>query len=136
MIHRRWCQKNMPTCINSIITRTYRSWIIHFAIKRRRDNVKKTTENVNENPIGNEIVTSDQLVNAMPGTFSDAKPRCTLYYKLYLFCKENNRRLEFNDTVFLGHLSVLKATKPGVIGLYIQQPNSLGHPGPLCTINV
>ena len=76
------------------------------------------------------------LVNTMPGTFSYAQPRCILYYKLYLFCKENNRRLEFNDTVFLGHLSVLKATKPGVIGLYIQQPNSLGHPGPLCTINV
>jgi hypothetical protein len=23
-----------------------------------------------------------------------------------------------------------------VIGLYIQRPNSLSHPGPLCTINV
>jgi len=54
-------------------------------------------------------VTSDQLVNAMQGTFSYAQPRCTLYYKFYLFCKKNNRRLEFNDTVFFGgHLSVLK----------------------------
>jgi hypothetical protein len=87
---------------NSIITRTRRSRITHFAIKRRRDNVKKKTENVNEDPIGNEIVTSDQLVNAMPGTFSYEQPRCTLYYKFYLFCKNNNRRLEFNDTVFFG----------------------------------
>ena len=52
---------------NSIITRTRRSWIIQFAIKIRRDNVKKNTESVNEDPIGNESVTSDQLVNAMPG---------------------------------------------------------------------
>ena len=48
------------------------------------------------------------LVNTMPGTFSYAQPRCILYYKLYLFCKENNRRLELNDTVFFCHLSVLK----------------------------
>ena len=94
---RRWCQENMS---NSIISRTRHSWITHFAIKRRRDTVKKKTENVNEDPIGNEIVTSDQLVNAMPGTFSDAQPRCTFYYKFYLFCKKNNRRLEFNDTGF------------------------------------
>ena len=40
------------------------------------------------------------LVNTMPGTFSYAQPRCTLYYKCYVFCKKNNRRLEFNDTVF------------------------------------
>jgi hypothetical protein len=40
-----------------------------FAIKRRRDNVKKKIENVNEDTIGNEIVTSDQPVNAMQGTF-------------------------------------------------------------------
>jgi hypothetical protein len=32
---------------------------------------------------------SDQLVNAMPGTFSYAQLRCTLYYKFYLFCKQN-----------------------------------------------
>ena len=45
----------------------------------------------------------------MPGTFSYAQSRCTLYYKLYLFCKKNNRRLEFNDTGFIfGHLSLLK----------------------------
>jgi hypothetical protein len=32
-----------------------------------------------------------------------------MYYTFYLFCKKNNRRLEFNDTgFFLGHLSVLK----------------------------
>ena len=55
---------------NSIITRTHRSGNTHFTIKGRRDNVKKKTENANEDPIGNEIVTSDQLVNAMPGTFS------------------------------------------------------------------
>ena len=30
---------------------------------------RKKTENVNENTIGNEIVTSDQPVNAMQGTF-------------------------------------------------------------------
>ena len=79
----RWCQENMS--INSIITRTHRSWIIHFVIKRRKDNVKKKIENVNEDTIGNvnedtignvnedtignEIVTSDQPVNAMQGTF-------------------------------------------------------------------
>jgi hypothetical protein len=42
---------------------------MHFAIKRRRDNFKKKIENVNEDTIGNEIVTSDQPVNAMQGTF-------------------------------------------------------------------
>ena len=40
-----------------------------FAIKRRRDNVKKKIENVNEDTIGNEIVTSDQPVNAMQAHF-------------------------------------------------------------------
>jgi hypothetical protein len=44
-------------------------YVIHFAIKRRRDIVKKKIENVNEDTIGNEIVTSDQPVNAMQGTF-------------------------------------------------------------------
>ena len=39
--------------------------------------VKKKTENVNEDTIGNEIVTSDQLVNAIQGTFSYAEPGCT-----------------------------------------------------------
>ena len=53
-----------------------RSWIIHFAIKRRRDNVKKKTEKENEDTIGNEIATSDQLVNAMQGTFTYAEPIC------------------------------------------------------------
>ena len=53
---------------------------MHFAIKRRRDNVKKKTENVNEYTIGNEIVTSDQLVNAMQGTFSYAEPGCIFIY--------------------------------------------------------
>ena len=50
-----------------------------FAIKRRRDNVKKKkkTENVNEDTIGNEIVTSDQLVNAMQSIFSYAGPEYT-----------------------------------------------------------
>ena len=67
IIHRRWCQENMS--INSIITRTHRSWIIHFAIKRRRDNFKKKIENVDDDTIGNEIVTSDQPVNAMQGKF-------------------------------------------------------------------
>jgi hypothetical protein len=94
-IHRRWCQENMS---NSIITRTHRLWIIHFAIKRRRDNVKKKTENVNEDTIWNEIVTSDQLVNAMQGTFSYADPGCTNFFNL--FCRKKNRKLEFNDTVF------------------------------------
>ena len=37
--------------------------LIHFAIKRRRDNVKKKIENVNEDTIGNENVTSDQLTS-------------------------------------------------------------------------
>ena len=65
--------ENMP--INSIITRTHRSWIIHFAVKRRRDNVeRKKTENVNDDTIGNEIVTSDQLVNAMQCIFSYTEP--------------------------------------------------------------
>ena len=54
--------------INPIITWTHRSSIIHFAIKTRRNNVKKKIENVNEDTIGNEIVTSDQPVNAMQGT--------------------------------------------------------------------
>jgi hypothetical protein len=43
--------------------------VLHFAIKRRRDNVKKKIENVNKDTIGNEIVTSDQSVNAMQDTF-------------------------------------------------------------------
>jgi hypothetical protein len=38
---------------------------------------RKKTENVNEDTIGNEIVTSDQLVNAMQGIFSYADPECT-----------------------------------------------------------
>ena len=41
--------------------------------------------------IGNEIVTSDQLVNAMQGTFYYAQPGFTK--KKYLFCKKSNRRL-------------------------------------------
>ena len=88
---------------NSIITRTHRSFIIHFAIKRRRNNVRKKTENVNEDTIGNEIVTSDQLVNAMQGTFFYADPGCTNFFNL--FCKMNNKRLKLNDTAFC-HLSV------------------------------
>ena len=52
--------------------------------KRKRDNVKKKTENVNEDTIGNEIVTSDQLVNAMQGTFSYAEPGCTKIFHQYL----------------------------------------------------
>jgi hypothetical protein len=52
-----------------MITRTHRPSILHFAIKRRRDNVKKKIENVNKDTIGNEIVTSDQSVNAMQDTF-------------------------------------------------------------------
>jgi hypothetical protein len=40
---------------------------------------RKKTENVNEDTIGSEIVTSDQLVNAMQGTFSYAQPRCTTH---------------------------------------------------------
>jgi hypothetical protein len=54
--------------------------MIHFAIKRRRDNVKKKTENVNEDTIGNEIVTSDQPVDAMQGTFSYADAECTIIF--------------------------------------------------------
>ena len=61
---------------NSIITRTHRSWIIHFAIKIRRDNVKEKTEKKTEDSIGNEIATSDQLVNALQGTFTYAEPIC------------------------------------------------------------
>jgi hypothetical protein len=61
---------------------------------------------LNEDTIGNEIVTSDQQVNAMQGTFSYADPGCTNLF--YLFCKMNNRRLKLNDTVFFCHLSVLK----------------------------
>ena len=69
-MHRRWCQEN--------ITWTHRSWIIHVAIKRRRDNVKKKKpENVNGDTIGNEIVPSDQLVNAMQCIFSYAEPEYT-----------------------------------------------------------
>jgi hypothetical protein len=66
-MHKRWCQENMS--INSMITRTHRPWILHFAIKRRRDNVKKKIENVNKDTIGNEIVTFEQSVNAMQDTF-------------------------------------------------------------------
>jgi hypothetical protein len=64
---------------------------------------KKTTENVNEDTLRNEIVTSDQLVNAIQGTFSYADPGCT---NIYLFCKKNNRRLELIDTVFLSFISI------------------------------
>ena len=35
---------------------------------------RKKTENVNEDTIGNEIVTSDQLVNAIQCTFSYTEP--------------------------------------------------------------
>jgi hypothetical protein len=38
---------------------------------------RKKNRNVNEDTIGNEIVTSDQLVNAMQGTFSYAESGCT-----------------------------------------------------------
>ena len=38
---------------------------------------RKKTENVNEDTIENEIVTSDQLVNAMQGIFSYAEAGCT-----------------------------------------------------------
>jgi hypothetical protein len=38
---------------------------------------EKNPENVNEDTIGNEIVTSDQLVNAIQCTFSYAEPGCT-----------------------------------------------------------
>jgi hypothetical protein len=37
----------------------------------------KKSENVNEDTIGNEIVTSDQLVNAIQGTFFYTEPGCT-----------------------------------------------------------
>jgi hypothetical protein len=43
-------------------------------------------KNVNEDTIWNEIVTSDQLVNAMQGTFSYADPGCTNCF-FYLFVK-------------------------------------------------
>ena len=57
--------------------------------KRKRDNVKKKTENVNEDTIGNEIVTSDQPVNAMQGTFSYAEPGCTKIFHKYLNLKSH-----------------------------------------------
>jgi hypothetical protein len=38
---------------------------------------RKKAENVNEDTIGNEIVTSDQLVNAMQGIFFYAESGCT-----------------------------------------------------------
>jgi hypothetical protein len=64
---------------------------------------EKKPENVNEDTIGNEIVTSDQLVNAIQCTF----PMQNLdVLNLYLFCKKSNRRLEFNDTGFFFNLSV------------------------------
>ena len=44
------------------------------------DNVKKKKENVNKVTIGNEIVTSDQPLNAMQGTFSGAEPICTKHF--------------------------------------------------------
>ena len=48
---------------------------------------RKKTENVNEDTIGNEIVTSDQLVNAIQCTF----PMQNLdVLNLYLFCKKSN----------------------------------------------
>ena len=81
----------MSNSIITIITRTRRSGIIHFAIKRRRDNVKKKTENVNEDTIRTEIVTltSDQPVNAMQGTFSCAEPGCTKMFQKYLNLKSH-----------------------------------------------
>jgi hypothetical protein len=57
--------------------------------KRKRDNVKRKTENVNEDTIGNEIVTSDQPVNAMQGTFSYAEPGCTKIFHKYLNLKSH-----------------------------------------------
>ena len=55
--------------INSIITRTHRSWIIHFVIKRRKDNVKKKIENVNEDTIGN--VNEDTIGNVNEDTIGN-----------------------------------------------------------------
>ena len=49
-------------------------------------------------------MTSDQLVNAMQGTFSYADPGCTSFFNL--FCKKKIRKLEFNDTVFLSFVSI------------------------------
>jgi hypothetical protein len=46
---------------------TSKLYIIFFV--KKNVNVKKKIENVNEDTIGNEIVTSDQPVNAMQGTF-------------------------------------------------------------------
>ena len=64
---------------------THCSRIIHFAIIRRRDNVKEKTSNANEDTIGAEIVTFDQPVNVMQGTFSCAGPGsgCTKNFQKY-----------------------------------------------------
>jgi hypothetical protein len=80
-----YTQKKENISINSIITMTHCSRIIHFAIKRRRDTVKEKTSNVNEDTIGAEIVTFDQPVNIMQGTFSCAEPGsgCTKIFQKY-----------------------------------------------------
>jgi hypothetical protein len=44
---------------------------------------------VNEDTIGAEIVTSDQPVNAMQGTFSCAEPGCTKRFQKYLNLKSH-----------------------------------------------
>ena len=67
---------------------------------------RKKPENVNEDTIGNEIVTSDQLTSKCNARHIFLRT-IQMYYKLYLFSRKSNRRLEFNDTVFC-HLSVLK----------------------------
>ena len=75
LVHRRWCQENMPSTSSSIGLIVHESVIL--ASKEEGIMSKKKTENVNEDTIGNEIVTSDQLVNAIQGTFSYAEPGCT-----------------------------------------------------------
>jgi hypothetical protein len=57
----------------------YSSFMNHSFCHQKKKGImsRKKTENVNEDTIGNEIVTSDQLVNAMQGIFSYADPECT-----------------------------------------------------------
>ena len=55
----------------------WKSFEIGDGILYTDDVKKKKSENVNEDTIGNEIVTSDQLVNAIQGTFIYTEPGCT-----------------------------------------------------------
>jgi hypothetical protein len=101
-IHRRWCQENMS---NSTITRTHRLWIIHFAIKRRRDNVKKKNRKCKW---GYHMKWNCDIWPTSKCNARDIflrRPRM-YYFFLNLFCKQKNRRLEFNDTVFLSFVSI------------------------------